>query len=134
MKKSQENQIVTGKRKRAIARVRLKSGEGKIVVNGKHSFDEYFGSRESLKKRFLAPLEMTGNLDKLDIFVNLKGGGKVGQADALASAVAKALSTHKDGNRTVLKAAGMLTRDSRIKESKKYGRKKARKKFQFSKR
>lgn len=134
MRKSQENQIVTGKRKRAIARARLKTGEGKIVINGKHSFDEYFGKRESLKQRLLKPLEMTGDIDKLDLFVTLQGGGKVGQADAFTSALAKALASHKDSNRKVLKAAGMLTRDSRIKEAKKYGRKKARKRFQFSKR
>lgn len=134
MRKSQENQMVTGKRKSAIARVRFKSGEGRLVINGKYSFEEYFGGRESLKKRFSRPLEMTGNLGKLDIFVTVQGGGKVGQADALAAAVAKALAGHKESNRKPLKAAGLLTRDSRIKESKKYGRKKARKRFQFSKR
>ncbi len=133
MKKSQENQIVTGKRKRAIARVRLKTGEGKIVVNGK-GFEEYFGARENLKKKVMTPLELTGNIGKLDIFVNVRGGGKVGQADSVASAIAKAVATHKDSNRKSLKTAGLLTRDSRIKESKKYGHKKARKRFQFSKR
>ncbi len=134
MKKSQENQITTGKRKRAIARIRLRSGEGKVVVNGKDSFEAYFGARESLKKKIMSPIELTGNIDKLDIFVNVQGGGKAGQADAVASALAKALATHKDTNRKNLKSAGLLSRDSRIKESKKYGRKKARKRFQFSKR
>lgn len=133
MRKSKENQTTTGKRKRAIARVRLRSGDGKVTVNGK-SFEEYFGARGALKKKFSTPFELTGNIDKLDAVITVKGGGKVGQADAVANAISKALASHKETNRKNLKAAGLLTRDSRIKESKKYGHKKARKRFQYSKR
>ncbi len=132
-KRTKDSLIKTGKRKRAIARIRLKPGEGKILVNGK-TVEAYFGTRISLARKLQLPLELTGNLNKQDIFVNVSGGGKVGQADAVAHAIAKALASFKDTNRKNLKAAGLLTRDSRIKESKKYGRKKARKRFQFSKR
>lgn len=133
MAKKKDNQSATGKRKRAIARVLVKNGDGKFTVNGKQP-KEYFGGTVSIHKKLRAALELTGNLDKKDIIVNVLGGGKMGQADAIAHAISRSLSTQKETNRKTLKTAGMLSRDSRVKESKKYGRKKARKRFQFSKR
>lgn len=133
MAKKKENLISTGKRKRAIARVIVKPGEGKIVVNGKDPVD-YFGNVPRIQARLVEALELTGNIGTKDLFINVAGGGLVGQADAVAHAVAKALASTKDTVRATLKSAGMLTRNSLIKERKKYGQPKARKKFQFSKR
>lgn len=123
----------TGKRKNAIARIILKSGDGQITVNGK-DYKEYFGNREALFKKLFTPFEITGTLNQFNVTANIRGGGMVGQADSLMYAVAKALCADKADNRNALKAAGLLSRDSRVKERKKYGQKKARKKFQFSKR
>lgn len=131
--KKKESSIFTGKRKRAVARVIVTNGEGNIVVNGKTAL-EYFGPNESIKKKLNIALELTGNIGKKDIKVNVAGGGKIGQADAVCHGISKALATQKETNRKNLKVAGLISRDSRIKESKKYGRKKARKRFQFSKR
>jgi small subunit ribosomal protein S9 len=122
----------TGKRKTSIARVWLKPGAGKIVVNNK-SLDEYFG-RETSKMVVKQPLELTENVDKFDINVTVCGGGDSGQAGAIKHGITKALLEVDVELRGVLKKAGFITRDSRIKERKKYGKKAARASFQFSKR
>lgn len=123
---------MTGKRKRSIARIIMKSGKGEIVVN-KRQLDDYFGS-EILRMIVKQPLTLTDNSDKFDMSVNVCGGGISGQAGAIKHGITKALLEHDPELRAVLKKAGYITRDSRIKERKKYGRKKARKSFQFSKR
>jgi small subunit ribosomal protein S9 len=122
----------TGKRKSSVARVWLKPGAGKIVVNNK-TLDEYFG-RETSKMVVRQPLELTENVGKYDIFVNVHGGGDTGQAGAIKHGITKALLETNPELREVLKKAGFITRDSRVKERKKYGRKAARARFQFSKR
>jgi small subunit ribosomal protein S9 len=122
----------TGKRKSSIARVWLKPGSGAITVNNK-SLDEYFG-RETSKMVVKQPLELTENVDKFDIYVTVKGGGDSGQAGAIKHGITKALLEVDVAMRGVLKKAGFITRDSRIKERKKYGKKAARASFQFSKR
>jgi small subunit ribosomal protein S9 len=122
----------TGKRKSSVARVWLKPGAGKIVVNNK-TLDEYFG-RETSKMVVRQPLELTENVGKYDIFVNVHGGGDTGQAGAIKHGITKALLETNPELRDVLKKAGFITRDSRVKERKKYGRKAARARFQFSKR
>ncbi len=122
----------TGKRKSSIARVWLKPGSGAITVNNK-SLDEYFG-RETSKMVVKQPLELTENVDKFDIYVTVKGGGDSGQAGAIKHGITKALLEVDVALRGVLKKAGFITRDSRIKERKKYGKKAARASFQFSKR
>lgn len=123
----------TGKRKEAIARVSLKAGKGDITVNGKPA-SEYFGNISSIYKKINTPFEICGALNQYDVSVNVRGGGKIGQGEATMYGIAKALIALNPELRKQLKEARMLTRDARIKESKKYGRKKARKKFQFSKR
>ncbi len=122
----------TGKRKSSIARVWLKPGAGRIVVNNK-TLDEYFG-RETSKMVVRQPLELTDNVDKFDIFVNVCGGGDSGQAGAIKHGITKALLEADPEQRPELKKAGFITRDSRVKERKKYGRRAARARFQFSKR
>ncbi len=122
----------TGKRKSAIARVYMKSGSGNFVVN-KRSFDDYF-TRPSLKMIIKQPLEMTGKKDQFDLYVNVSGGGAAGQAGAVKHGISKALLEYDAELRSVLKKAGFLTRDARVKERKKYGQPGARKRFQFSKR
>ncbi len=122
----------TGKRKSSIARVWLKPGNGNITVNEK-SLDEYFG-RETSKMVVKQPLELTENVDKFDIFVTVKGGGDSGQAGAIKHGITKALLEVDVALRGVLKKAGFITRDSRVKERKKYGKAAARRSFQFSKR
>ena len=122
----------TGKRKSSVARVFLKPGSGNIVVNRK-SIDEYFG-RETSKMVIRQPLELTGNIGKFDIFVNVCGGGPSGQAGAIKHGITKALMEADAELRGALKKAGFITRDSRIKERKKYGKRSARRSFQFSKR
>ncbi len=126
------NYAATGKRKSAIARVRMKPGNGDIVVN-KRALEDYF-SRPTLQMKIRQPLEITDNVNKYDISVNVIGGGLAGQADAVKHGIARALLEVDADNRKTLKPEGLLTRDSRIKERKKYGRKKARKRFQYSKR
>jgi small subunit ribosomal protein S9 len=133
MSNTQTNMNSTGKRKRAIARVRLAAGSGKVTVNGKE-LGEYFGQRLTIRKKILSPFEIVGAIDSYDVNANIIGGGIVGQADAVMYAIAKVLASLSEGNKKALKAANLLTRNSLIKESKKYGRKKARKRFQFSKR
>lgn len=122
----------TGKRKCAVARVWLKEGEGKFLVN-KCTLEEYF-SRETSRMIIKQPFELTNTLGKYDVKVNVMGGGISGQAGAIKHGIAKALLEVNQGFRNALKKVGFLTRDARIKERKKYGRKKARKRFQFSKR
>ncbi len=122
----------TGKKKTSIARVWIKPGSGNIVVN-KRSIDDYFG-RETSKMVVRQPLELTSNVGKFDIFVNVSGGGPSGQAGAIKHGITKALLEADVALRGVLKKAGFITRDSRIKERKKYGKAAARRSFQFSKR
>lgn len=122
----------TGRRKNAIARVRLVPGSGKIVVN-KRALDEYF-DYDTLKVIVREPLTVTETLDKYDVFVNVHGGGYTGQAGAIRHGIARALLESDGELRPVLKKEGFLTRDQRMKERKKYGLKKARKAPQFSKR
>ena len=122
----------TGKRKTSIARVWLKPGAGNIIVNNK-TLDEYFG-RETSKMVVKQPLELTENVDKFDINVTVRGGGDSGQAGAIKHGITKALLEVDAELRGVLKKAGFITRDSRIKERKKYGKAAARASFQFSKR
>ena len=122
----------TGKRKSSVARVWLKPGTGSIVVNHK-SIEDYFG-RETSKMIVKQPLELTENLGKFDIYVTVKGGGDSGQAGAIKHGITKALLEADVALRGTLKKAGFITRDSRVKERKKYGKKSARASFQFSKR
>jgi len=122
----------TGKRKSSIARVYVKAGSGNFVVN-KRSFDDYF-TRPSLKMLIKQPLDITGKKDQFDLYVNVCGGGMAGQAGAVKHGISKALLEYDAELRSVLKKAGFLTRDARVKERKKYGQPGARKRFQFSKR
>ena len=122
----------TGKRKSSIARVWLKAGTGEIIVNTK-TLQNYFG-RETSKMVVMQPLELTENVGKFDIFCTVKGGGDSGQAGAIKHGITKALLETDAELRGVLKKAGFITRDSRVKERKKYGRAAARARFQFSKR
>lgn len=132
-KKEQEVFNGTGRRKSSVARVRIMSGKGNITVNGK-SLDEYFGE-ETLKVIVRQPLTATNTLDKFDVIATVKGGGFSGQAGAVRHGIARALNeANREEYRQTLKASGFLTRDSRKKERKKYGLKKARKAPQFSKR
>ncbi|HEY4695290.1 MAG TPA: 30S ribosomal protein S9 [Candidatus Hydromicrobium sp.] len=122
----------TGKRKRSVARVRLFPGEGKITVNSR-DFKEYF-KRESLVTVIIEPFRVTNTENAYDVIADLSGGGISGQAGALRHSISKALLEINVEYRPLLKREGFLTRDSRIKERKKYGLKKARKRPQFSKR
>lgn len=122
----------TGRRKKSTARVFLTPGSGEIVIRGS-SMEKRFPS-EALRTRIKTPLQLTDAADKVDILATAKGGGITGQADAMRLGIARALVQFDDELRPVLKKAGMLTRDSRIKERKKYGLAGARKRFQFSKR
>ncbi|BAT70974.1 small subunit ribosomal protein S9 [Thermosulfidibacter takaii ABI70S6] len=121
-----------GKRKTSVARVWMKPGNGEIVIN-KRSLEEYV-PRESLKKLIFEPLELVGKVGEFDIKVNVRGGGVASQADAIRYGIAKALLAYDENLRPVLKKAGLLTRDARIVERKKYGRHKARRGFQWRKR
>jgi small subunit ribosomal protein S9 len=122
----------TGRRKTSVARVRLSSGTGKITVNGR-AFDNYFPV-DFLRMQALQPLTVTGTADKFDVRVNVSGGGPNGQAGAVRHGIARALLTADANLRPTLKAEGLLTRDPRMKERKKYGQPGARKRFQYSKR
>ena len=122
----------TGRRKDSVARVYLRPGKGNIVVN-KRPVEDYFG-RETLKMVLRQPLELTDSLENFDIFINVQGGGLSGQAGAIRHGISRALLLALEDSRNVLKKAGMLTRDSRKVERKKYGQPGARKKYQFSKR
>jgi len=122
----------TGRRKTAVARVYLRPGVGKIIVNHR-DFDEYFPSRV-LKMVIKQPLLLTETQDKFDILVNVRGGGLTGQAGAIRHGISRALLEYNGEFRPKLKAGGFLTRDARRVERKKPGQPKARKRFQFSKR
>ena len=122
----------TGKRKDAVARVWIKPGNGRIQINNK-DFDKYF-ARPVLQMLLKQPLQTAERNDQYDILVTVKGGGLSGQAGAVRHGISKALTHYEPELRSILKKGGFLTRDSRTVERKKYGRKKARRSFQFSKR
>ena len=129
---AEEKFYATGKRKTSVARVWMKPGAGNIMVN-KRPLDQYFG-RETSKMIVRQPLELTENVNRFDIFVNVSGGGPSGQAGAIKHGITKALLDVDNDLRGTLKKAGFITRDSRVKERKKYGRAAARRSFQCSKR
>ena len=122
----------TGRRKKAVARVRLVPGSGSVVVN-KRTLDEYFGL-DTMKYIVNQPLNLVNAADKFDVYVNVCGGGYTGQAGAIRHGIARALIEADAGYKAELKKAGFLTRDPRMKDRKKYGLKKARRAPQFSKR
>ncbi len=122
----------TGKRKNSIARVWMMPGSGKITINDK-TMDQYFG-REVLKMIIRQPFEVTGTVDKFDVLVSVLGGGNSGQAGAIRHGISKALLEVDAESRIKLRKEGLLTRDPRAEERKKYGQKGARARFQFSKR
>jgi small subunit ribosomal protein S9 len=122
----------TGRRKTSIARVRLATGSGKITVN-RRTFENYF-PLETLRAVVIQPLTVAGALEKFDVRVNVAGGGPNGQADAVRHGISRALIKFDAALRPPLKAEGLLTRDPRMRERKKYGQPGARKRFQFSKR
>lgn len=122
----------TGRRKTSVARVRLAAGSGKVLINGR-TMESYFMT-DSLRLQALQPLAITESLTKYDVRVNVDGGGLSGQAGAVRHGIARALLRADANLRPTLKAEGFLTRDSRMKERKKYGQPGARKRFQYSKR
>ena len=122
----------TGKRKDAVARVWIKPGSGKVTVNGKE-MATYF-ARPVLQMILRQPFDIAGVADQFDVMATVKGGGLSGQAGAVKHGISKALQLYDPSLRSALKAAGFLTRDSRVVERKKYGKRKARRSFQFSKR
>lgn len=122
----------TGRRKTSVARVRLVPGNGKVTIN-KRDIEDYF-NYETLRVTARQPLELTETTDRFDVLVNVHGGGFTGQAGAIRHGIARALIEADPELRPILKKAGFLTRDSRMKERKKYGLKKARRSPQFSKR
>jgi len=132
MAASENRWYATGKRKSAIARIFIKPGAGNIIVND-IAIEEYF-PRPTSRMIISQPFQLTETAGKFDVRVNVCGGGKSGQADAVKHGIAKALISFSKDLRPILKKAGFLTRDARIKERKKYGQKGARKRFQYSKR
>ncbi len=122
----------TGRRKSSVARVRLLPGSGNVTINGR-AMDEYFGL-ETLRMLVRQPLELTGTMGKFDVVVNVVGGGVSGQAGAIRHGITRALIESDESLKSVLKKAGFVTRDPRMKERKKYGLKAARRAPQFSKR
>lgn len=129
---NQERFYATGKRKNAIARVWIKPGTGNLLVNNR-PLDTYFG-RQTSRMVVMQPFELTQTVGRFDLMVNVSGGGLSGQAGAIKHGISKALLEVDPAYRSVLKSAGFLTRDSRVKERKKYGKRGARASFQFSKR
>ncbi len=127
-----ETIYATGKRKTAIARVWLQPGEGRFLVN-ERPLKEFF-RRETSEMVILQPFDLTGTRDQFDVSVNVRGGGNSGQAEAIRHGISKALVLYNSEFKEVLKKAGFLTRDSRVKERKKYGRRGARRRPQYSKR
>lgn len=125
--------IATGRRKTSIAVVKLVKGKGRIFVNGK-TLQAYLGNRPAVEMLVFRPLVLTDNQEKFDIRVKAVGGGIVAQAGAIKHGISRALVKINEEYKNVLRSEGLLTRDPRVKERKKYGRKKARKRFQFSKR
>jgi small subunit ribosomal protein S9 len=132
MAKTTNEYLGTGRRKTAVARVRLATGNGKIVVNGR-PFENYF-PLETQRSQAAQPLIVTGTAEKFDVRISVAGGGPNGQADAVRHGLARALIQFDANLRPPLKAEGLLTRDPRMRERKKYGQPGARKRFQFSKR
>lgn len=131
---AQANEIMaTGRRKCAIAVVRLVKGKGRIFINGKN-LQSYLGNRPAIELLMFRPLVLTDNQEKYDVKVKAVGGGIVAQAGAIRHGISRALIKVNEEYRNVLRSEGLLTRDPRVKERKKYGRKRARKRFQFSKR
>lgn len=124
--------VGTGRRKTAVARVRIASGSGKIVVNGR-PFENYFAT-DALRTMAMAPLAATDSVSKYDIRVKVEGGGPNGQAGAIRHGIARALLEVDQALRSTLRSGGLLTRDPRMRERKKYGQPGARKRFQYSKR
>ena len=122
----------TGRRKTSTARVYLRAGGGEFLINRK-SFDAYFPN-ETLRMIIRQPLQLTETVTKFDVLINVRGGGPAGQAGAIRHGITRALLEYNADLRPALKQAGLITRDPRIKERKKYGQKGARKRFQFSKR
>jgi small subunit ribosomal protein S9 len=129
---SQTKSYGTGRRKSSIARVWLIPGKGSIKIN-KRTLDDYFG-RESLSNIVEKPLGLVNKKNELDVFAKVEGGGITGQAGAIQHGIARALLQYDPTLRAILKKEGLLTRDARMKERKKYGQKGARARFQFSKR
>jgi len=127
-----EKIYATGKRKTAIARVWLEPGEGKVIVN-ERALQDYFGKSTS-ELVILEPFDLTGTRNQFDVSINVKGGGPTGQTGAIRHGISKALLQVNPEYKEALKKAGFLTRDSRVKERKKYGRRGARRRPQFSKR
>ncbi len=127
-----ERIYATGKRKTAIARVWLEPGEGKIIINEK-AMQDYL-KRETSEMVIVEPLEMTGTRNQFDVAVNVMGGGPTGQTEAIRHGISRALLRYNPEFKDVLKKAGFLTRDSRVKERKKYGKRGARRRPQYSKR
>lgn len=125
--------MATGRRKTSIAVVKLVKGKGRIFVNGK-TLQNYIGNRPAIEMLVFRPLVLTDNQEKFDIKVKAVGGGVSSQAGAIKHGISRALVKFNEEYRNVLRSEGLLTRDPRVKERKKYGRKKARKRFQFSKR
>ena len=121
-----------GRRKSAVARVRVAPGSGRIEINGR-SLNEYF-TNERDRKSIFGPLEVTNTGGKMDVLVNADGGGPTGQTGAIVMGLGRALAKYDSGLEAPLRGAGFLTRDSRMKERKKYGQRGARRRFQFSKR
>ena len=121
-----------GRRKTSVARVYMSKGKDKFIVNGK-DYKEYFPTT-TLQYKIMQPFVLTSNTGKYDLSVNVYGGGTTGQAEAIRLAVSRALCELSEDNKSALKIVGLLTRDPRMVERKKFGQKKARKKFQFSKR
>jgi small subunit ribosomal protein S9 len=124
----------TGRRKNAVARIKISDGIGKIIINNNKTIDEYFGGLERLKKVALKPFDFWNGVENYNFYVNVKGGGISGQAGAIRHSLARAILKLDEPSKSALKKEGFLTRDSRMVERKKYGRPKARKRFQFSKR
>jgi len=121
-----------GRRKSAVARVRIATGSGKISINGRELNDYFTAERD--RKAIFGPLEVTSTGGKMDVFVNATGGGPTGQAGAIVMGLGRALVKFDNGLEQSLRNSGFLTRDSRMKERKKYGQRGARRRFQFSKR
>ena len=123
----------TGRRKSAAARVRLVPGTGQVLVNGR-TMEDYVGGRHGFDKLVMSPFQVADAMGRFDVLVSVRGGGISGQVDAIRHGISRALAEASPQVRPVLRTGKLLTRDSRVKERKKYGRKRARKRFQFSKR
>ncbi len=130
---SKVSYLSAGRRKNAVARVRVTEGSGKITINDK-TVDDYFGGLERHKKTALKPMDVWAGVKSYDFYVNVNGGGITGQAGAVSHSLARAILSLNETSKDALRKEGLLTRDSRMVERKKPGRPKARKRFQFSKR